>query len=69
MSTILSEIMFSAPPLPLAAARGAKMPPPQAPVDDPSLLGVRDSLYFGRFDLLLSAVLPAKTFPRFLAGG
>ena len=67
MSTVLSQIMLPASPLPLAAARGAKMPPPQAPVDDASFLGVRDSLSFGRLDLLLSAVLPAKTFPRFLA--
>jgi hypothetical protein len=45
------------------------MPPAQAPINDSSsLLRIRDSISFGRFDLLLSA-LPAKTFPRLLAGG
>ena len=65
---MLSEdIMLPAPPLALAA-RAAMMPPAQAPVNDSLLLDICDSLSFGRFDLLLSA-LPAKTFPRLLAGG
>ena len=65
---MLSEDIMLLPP-PLAfAARAAMMPPAQAPVNDSLSLDICDSLSFGRFDLLLSA-LPAKTFPRLLAGG
>jgi hypothetical protein len=44
------------------------MPPAQAPVNDSLILDICDSFSFGLFNLLLST-LPAKTFPRLLAGG